>query len=180
MSKIGKKLIALPSGVQAQFQAGMLIVKGPKGQLEKRIPDFLLVKINPDSLLVSPVDQAGDVSVHWGLYRSLVRNMVIGVSEGFKATLEFQGVGYKASANGNKLELSLGYSHPVSYKAPEGISFTVDKTSIAVSGIDKEMVGQVAAEIRSKRMPEPYKGSGIRYSDEIIKRKAGKKAIAAG
>lgn len=178
MSKIGKKLIPLPSGVQVTLDGATLTVKGPKGTLVKTLPPMLTVTVNADSVAVAPVDAepSRNDRAQWGLWRALVSNMIIGVSAGWSRVLEFQGVGYKAIPKGKDLELALGYSHPILIKAPEGITLTTEKTTITVSGIDRELVGHVAALIRSKRLPEPYKGSGIRYSDEIIKRKAGKKA----
>ncbi|HXV26714.1 MAG TPA: 50S ribosomal protein L6 [Candidatus Paceibacterota bacterium] len=178
MSKIGKKLIKLPDGVQ--FTLGgdrVLTVKGPKGTLTREVPEFISVTAEDGSVKVALSGRAHPS--HWGLWRALVNNMITGVSEGFTKTLEFQGVGYKAAVKGNDLELNLGYSHPLTVSAPEGVSFEVDKTTITVKGSDKEAVGHVAALIRSKRLPEPYKGSGIRYSDEVIRRKAGKKAATA-
>lgn len=174
MSKIGKQPIALPSGVEMKREDGTISIKGPKGELSREIPGTIEVKTEENMLTVAPTD--GVHPAQWGLWRALINNMVIGVSEGFAKTLEFQGVGYKANVKGQDLELHLGYSHPITVTAPEGVSFDVEKTTIKVSGIDKEMVGHVAALIRSKRKPEPYKGAGIRYSDEVIRRKAGKKA----
>ncbi len=176
MSKIGKKPIAIPSGVQITAEGGQLVVKGPKGQLMREFPAEFTVRIDGERLFLERKEGAD--SAQWGLYRALVRNMIIGVAEGFSRTLEFQGVGYKAAVKGDELELSLGYSHPVTVKAPEGIAFSVEKNTITVSGMDKELVGHVAAEIRSRRTPEPYKLSGIRYAGEVIKKKAGKKAVA--
>lgn len=176
MSKIGKKPIPVPAGVQVDIQDRMVIAKGPKGTLSREVPAELDFRVEADQLLIRPMDGAD--STTWGLYRALVRNMIIGVSEGFTRVLEFQGVGYKAAVKGSDLELSLGYSHPITVKAPEGIAFSVDKNTITVAGIDKELVGHVAATIRSQREPEPYKLSGIKYAGEVIKKKAGKKAVA--
>lgn len=177
MSKIGKKPIALPSGVQVSLEGVQLSVKGPKGQFLRAVPAGLSVTVADGQVRVAPSDHLH--TSQWGLWRALLNNMITGVSTGFTRTLEFQGVGYKAAVKGKNLELSLGYSHPITVTAPEGVSFEVEKTSIKVLGTDKEQVGHVAAIIRSKRLPEPYKGSGIRYSDEVIKRKAGKKAATA-
>ncbi len=178
MSKIGKKIISLPSGVQVTLSGETLTVKGPKGTLVKTVPATLDVTSGADGVTVMPKHEhpTREESAEWGLWRALVSNMIIGVSAGWSRVLEFQGVGYKAIPKGRDLELSLGYSHPILIKAPEGITLTTEKSTITVSGIDRELVGHVAALIRSKRLPEPYKGSGIRYSDEVIKRKAGKKA----
>ena len=180
MSKIGKKTIALPAGVELKLDGRSLSVKGPKGTLSKTLPAGIDVSVADGHVSVSLAknDSRQDRAM-WGLWRALVNNMVIGVSEGWKETLEFQGVGYKANVKGKDLELALGYSHPIPIVAPEGITFTTDKTTITIKGIDKEVVGHVASLIRSKRLPEPYKGSGIRYADEIIKKKAGKKAATA-
>lgn len=176
MSKIGKKPIPVPDSVQVSIQGDAVTVKGPKGELSRRIPAGLNARLEQRSLLIQP---AGSIdSTIWGLYRALLKNMIIGVSEGFVRALEFRGVGYKAAVKGSDLELGLGYSHPVIVKAPEGITFSVEKNVIMVLGVDKELVGHVAAIIRSKRLPEPYKLSGITYVGEVIKKKAGKKAVA--
>ena len=168
----------IPSGVTISHEDNRLTVNGPKGTLTGRVPSAIRIFVNEGVATVSLKEGQNDTAI-WGLWRALLSNMVIGVSSGWKKQLEFQGVGYKAAVKGNDLELSLGYSHPVVVHSPEGISFSVDKNSIVVSGIDKELVGQVSAIIRSKRLPEPYKGSGIRYSDEVIHRKVGKKAATA-
>lgn len=177
MSKIGKQPIPVPSDVQVTLGEGTLTVKGPKGTLTRDMPSEVSIAHEEGRITVTPKERTHPAQ--WGLWRALINNMVIGVSRGFTKGLEFQGVGYRATAKGNDLELSLGYSHPVTVAAPEGITFETDKTSIKVHGIDKELVGHVAALIRSKRKPEPYKGSGIRYAGEVIRRKAGKKAATA-
>jgi large subunit ribosomal protein L6 len=181
MSKIGKKPIALPSGVTIDVTGASITVKGSKGTLVRTLPAGISVTVEGSEVIVKPVTEnpSREQSAQWGLWRALVSNMLIGVSTGWETALEFQGVGYKAILKGRDLELSLGYSHPIEVKAPEGITFVTDKTSIKVQGIDKELVGHVASIIRSKRLPEPYKGSGIRYADEVIKKKAGKKAATA-
>jgi large subunit ribosomal protein L6 len=181
MSKIGKKPISLPSGVTIEVNGQTVTVKGPKGTLTRQLPAGISVTVDGATVLVAPVSEHPDraLSAQWGLWRALVSNMLIGVSDGWTETLIFQGVGYKAVLKGKDLELSLGYSHTIDVQAPEGIEFVVDKTTITIKGIDKETVGHVASLIRSKRLPEPYKGSGIRYADEIIKKKAGKKAATA-
>ena len=181
MSKIGKKPITIPPGVEVTLNDGSISVKGPKGTLTKELPQNVTITIAGQTLKVKPTD-AGvrDRGVFWGLARALIQNMVKGVSEGFETVLEFQGVGYKATVKGNDLELGLGFSHPVNVSGAEGVTFKADKSSIRIQGIDKELIGKIAANIRSYRPPEPYKGSGIRYAGEIIKRKAGKKAVAAG
>lgn len=174
MSKIGKQTISLPSGVEMKRDDGTITFKGPKGELSRTIPENIEVKLEESAVSIVPSGRTH--ASLWGLWRALVNNMILGVSEGFSKTLEFKGVGYKAAVKGQDLELNLGYSHPITVPAPEGITFGVEKTTITVSGIDKELVGQVAAIIRDKRKPEPYKGAGVRYSDEVIRRKAGKKA----
>lgn len=181
MSKIGKKPIALPSGVTIDVKGLTVTVTGAKGTLVRELPAGISVAVVDNEVLVSPGTDtpSRDQRAQWGLWRALINNMLIGVSTGWETALEFQGVGYKAILKGRDLELALGYSHPIEVKAPEGITFVTDKTSIKVQGIDKELVGHVASLIRSKRLPEPYKGSGIRYADEIIKKKAGKKAATA-
>lgn len=182
MSKIGKKPIPIESGVEIKLDGLTLSVKGPKGVLTKTTPASVGITIADGVVTVKPAEgntDSRDSRALWGLWRALISNMIHGVSHGWEENLEFQGVGYKAAIKGKDLELSLGYSHPITISAPEGITFVTDKTSIKVSGIDKELVGHTASIIRSKRLPEPYKGSGIRYSDEVIKKKAGKKAATA-
>ena len=181
MSKIGKKPILIPKGVEIKIDGSFVSAKGPKGGLKLQLPAGLDIKMEEDRLTLAPKNMNKESRALWGLGSALTRNTLKGVSEGFEKVLEFQGVGYKAVVKGvNGLELGLGYSHPISYTAPEGITFKVEKNSITVQGIDKETVGKVAAEIRSFREPEPYKGSGIRYKNEVITRKAGKKAVASG
>lgn len=180
MSKIGKKPIQVPRGVEIKIDAGFISLKGPKGELKKAFDKAISVSLNGGELRVDFNPQSGerDTSV-WGLTRALIANMIKGVSDGFEKTLEFEGVGYKANVKGEDLELSLGYSHPIHVKAPRGITFKVEKNVIKVIGTDNELVGHVAAEIKSKRLPEPYKGKGIKYAGEVIQRKAGKKAATA-
>jgi large subunit ribosomal protein L6 len=176
MSRIGKAPITVPSGVDVTLSGRTITVKGPKGQLSREIPGQITVRQEGEQLLVERPDDARENRAMHGLTRSLVNNMVVGVTEGFKRQLDIVGVGYRAEAQGpNALKLALGFSHPVNVNAPEGISFEVPTaTQIVVSGIDKEVVGQVAANIRSIRKPEPYKGKGVRYSGERVLRKAGK------
>ena len=176
MSRIGKSPITVPSGVDVTISGRQISVKGPKGTLERQIPGTITVSQDGDTLTVERPNDENKVKAMHGLTRSLVNNMVIGVTEGFKKNLEIVGVGYRAEAQGpNALRLNLGFSHPVDVKAPEGITFEVPvQTQIIVSGIDKEVVGQVAADIRSIRKPEPYKGKGVRYAGERVQRKAGK------
>ena len=175
MSRIGKKPVQIPAGVTINLVADHIGVKGPKGELSRSIPATVLVSMDADTVVVLPVDSVRCDTAMQGLYRSLIANMVDGVTKGFSKVLEINGVGYRADVKGSVLNLALGYSHPVEYKLPEGISVEVEKqTRLTVSGIDKELVGATAAKIRSFRAPEPYKGKGIKYSDERILRKAGK------
>jgi large subunit ribosomal protein L6 len=176
MSRIGRLPVAIPAGVTVDVKEGNVVtVKGPKGTLERALPTEMEIKVEDGQVVVSrPNDLKKMKSLH-GLTRSLIHNMVVGVSEGYTKVLEVNGVGYRANKQGNKLNLALGYSHPVEMVDPEGITTTVEGTNkIIVSGIDKEKVGQFAAEIRDKRRPEPYKGKGIKYADEVIRRKVGK------
>jgi len=178
MSRIGKKPIPIPSGVEITLDGAHVTVKGPKGTLEHETPETITVAREGDELLVSrPDDERENRALH-GLTRSLVANMVTGVSEGFARELEIVGVGYRAAAAGPRhLDLQLGFSHPVAVDAPDGVEFEVPTpTRIVVRGFDKQLVGQVAADIRKIRKPEPYKGKGIRYADERVLRKAGKSA----
>ena len=178
MSRIGKAPITGPSGVEVQIQGRQVAVKGPKGELDIEVPVDITVRQDGDEILVERSDDERRNRALHGLTRSLVNNMVLGVSEGFSKELQIVGVGYRAAAKGsNALELQLGFSHPVNVEAPAGISFDVpEPTRIIVSGIDKQVVGQVAADIRSYRKPEPYKGKGVRYLGEHVARKAGKAA----
>ena len=175
MSRIGKAPINIPTGVEVSIAGRTVTVKGPKGTLSRDIPGDIVVRKEDNTLLVErPNDERTNRSLH-GLSRTLVNNMVIGVTEGFAKELEIVGVGYRAEAQGQNLRLALGFSHPVIVPAPEGISFEIPaQTRVIVKGIDKELVGQVAANIRSIRKPEPYKGKGVRYLNERILRKAGK------
>ena len=178
MSRIGKAPITVPSGVEVEIQGRQVAVKGPKGELDIEVPVDITVRQDGDEILVERSDDERRNRALHGLTRSLVNNMVLGVSEGFSKELEIVGVGYRAAAKGsNALELQLGFSHPVNVEAPDGITFDVpEPTRIIVSGIDKQVVGQVAADIRSHRKPEPYKGKGVRYLGEHVARKAGKAA----
>lgn len=176
MSKIGKQPINIPQGVEVRLADRIIIVKGPKGELTRDLPGGLSVEIKDNQVVVSPSGKAKKVNALWGLMRALIFNMVKGVTEGFGKTLEIEGVGYKASLQGNKLVLSLGFSHLVEFDIPDGIELKVEKNVISVAGIDKGLVGQTAANIRAFKKPEPYKGKGIRYRGEVVRRKAGKKA----
>jgi large subunit ribosomal protein L6 len=177
MSRIGRKPITVPSGVTVTVEPEVVRVNGPRGTLQERKHREITIREEGDTLLVErPTDRGEHRALH-GLYRSLVANMVEGVTAGFQKTLEIQGVGYRAALKGRDLELALGYSHPVSIKAPEGIEFEVPQpTRIIVKGISKQLVGEVAANIRKQRPPEPYKGKGIRYEGEYVARKVGKRA----
>jgi large subunit ribosomal protein L6 len=177
MSRIGRKPIPVPSGVEVQIEPELVTVKGPKGELSERIPrDITVVQEGEELLVTRPTDRGEHRSLH-GLTRSLVANMVEGVTDGFEKTLEIQGVGYRAALKGSDLTLALGYSHPVEIPAPDGISFDVPQpTSVIVKGISKQLVGETAAKIRKSRPPEPYKGKGIRYEGEHVIRKVGKRA----
>ena len=175
MSRIGRHPVAVPAGGEVKIaENNVVTVKGPKGTLEKALPTEMSIKLEDGQVVVTrPNDLKKMKSLH-GLTRTLIQNMVIGVSQGYEKALEVNGVGYRAQKQGKKLVLSLGYSHPVEMEDPEGLESTVDGNKIVVKGIDKEKVGQYAAEIRDKRRPEPYKGKGIKYADEVIRRKVGK------
>ena len=182
MSRIGKKTIIVPSGVEVKLEGSLIKVKGPKGELSREIDPRVTVKLEDGkvSVGISKENMSKESPVFWGLFRSLINNMIKGVSVGFQKILTFQGVGYRAAVKGNDLELHLGFNEPREIKAPLGIEFKVEKNKIIVSGIEKDLVGQVAAEVKKQRPPEPYHGSGIKYEDEIIVKKAGKKAATAG
>lgn len=178
MSRLGKLPIELPEGTQAKVEGCFVIIKGPKGELKENIHDLVKVDINGNKILVSIKDvEDKKEKSFWGLYRSLINNMVIGVNKGFEKKLEINGIGYKASISGKKLILNVGYSHPIEYSIPDNISISVEDKIIVISGIDKQYVGDVAAQIRKTRKPEPYKGKGIKYIDEVIRRKVGKSAV---
>ena len=176
MSRIGRLPVTIPAGVTVEIdENNKVTVKGPKGTLERELPTEMEIKLDGDTVVVTrPNDLKKMKSLH-GLTRTLVNNMVVGVTEGYQKVLEVNGVGYRAAKSGSKLTLSLGYSHPVEMTDPEGVETVVEgQNKIVVKGIDKEKVGQYAAEIRDKRRPEPYKGKGIKYADEVIRRKVGK------
>ncbi|MCF2611486.1 50S ribosomal protein L6 [Fusobacterium perfoetens] len=177
MSRIGKKPIVVPAGVTVTVEGNKATVKGPKGTLVKEFNKDITIRLEGNEIIVErPNDEIEMRALH-GTTRALLHNMVVGVSEGFKKVLNLVGVGYRAAVQGKGLELSLGYSHPVKIDPVENITFAVEKnTTIIVEGIEKDVVGQVAANIRSKRAPEPYKGKGVKYADEVIRRKEGKKS----
>ena len=178
MSRVGSNPIPVPSGVEVSISGASVTVKGSKGTLEQTLPGGISIRDDDGTLVLERPDDSGTAKSFHGLSRTLVQNMIVGVTEGFVKELQIQGVGYRATAKGrNALELALGYSHPVNITAPDGIEFDVpQQTQIFVKGIDKQLVGQVAADIRKWRKPEPYKGKGIRYVDERVIRKAGKAA----
>jgi len=176
MSRIGKKPIPLPKGVTATVQGKDVRVKGPKGELKLTLVEEVDAKVDADGITIAPRPEMQRARQMWGMSRSLVNNLVVGVTQGFSTKLEIQGVGYRAAVQGKNLNLQLGFSHDVAYPIPPGITITAEKpTSLTVSGADKQLVGQVAAEIRAYRKPEPYKGKGVRYADEYVRRKEGKK-----
>lgn len=174
MSRIGKLPVVIPSGVTITVDNGTITVQGPKGTLTQFVLTEVDLAIEDGNLTVTRKSDEKLAKSQHGLMRALINNMVIGVTKGFEKKLEVNGVGFRVSGGGQQIEMGLGFSHPVTYKAPEGINLTVDKLNITVSGISKQQVGQVAAEIRALKKPEPYKGKGIKYADETIIRKAGK------
>ncbi len=176
MSRIGKKPVTIPSGVTADIANGVITVKGPKGTLTLSMREEISYTVDGDAIIVKPANDTKAARAFWGMQRTLVDNLVTGVTEGYTKTLNITGVGYRAAAQGSNLKLQLGYSHDVDFAIPEGIEIkTPDNTTVLISGIDKQKVGQVAAEIRRWRKPEPYKGKGIKYAGEFIFRKEGKK-----
>ncbi|MCP9222868.1 50S ribosomal protein L6 [Erythrobacter sp. LQ02-29] len=176
MSRIGKRPVAIPNGVTANIEGQTLNVKGPKGTLSMSLSDLIDYKVEGDAISVQPANDTQKARAYWGMQRTLVSNLVEGVTEGFTKTLQISGVGYRAQAQGSKLKLQLGYSHDVDLDVPEGLTVqTPDQTTVIVTGIDKQAVGQFAAEVRRWRKPEPYKGKGIKYQGEYIFRKEGKK-----
>jgi large subunit ribosomal protein L6 len=176
MSRIGKKPVALPKGVTATVEGKTVKVKGPKGELKVSLVNEIDASVGPDGVTLTPREGMERAPQMWGMQRTLVNNLVLGVTQGFSEKLEINGVGYRAAVQGKNLNLQLGFSHDVAYPIPAGIAITAEKpTSLTISGIDKQLVGQVAAEIRGYRPPEPYKGKGVKYADEYILRKEGKK-----
>ncbi|MCA8900494.1 MAG: 50S ribosomal protein L6 [Hyphomonas sp.] len=176
MSRIGKKAVPVPAGVTVNLAGTNVSVKGPKGELKFVLTDRVIAKMQEDGVKVDPVNKSKEARSAWGMSRTMISNMVTGVTTGYSKTLEISGVGYRAAVQGKALQLNLGYSHDISYPIPDGIDIKTPKpTEIVVSGIDKQQVGQVAAEIREFRGPEPYKGKGVKYQGEYIFRKEGKK-----
>jgi large subunit ribosomal protein L6 len=177
MSRIGKAPVIIPGGTTVTLDGNIVMAKGPKGELKMDVHPEMQITVNGNEVLVTrPSDHRNHRSLH-GLTRNLINNMVIGVTKGFEKKLEVSGVGYKAASDNNKLTLNVGYSHPIVMEIPTGISVTVEKASITIQGIDKQQLGQFAANIRKVRPPEPYKGHGIKYATEVIRRKAGKRGV---
>lgn len=180
MSRVGKKPIVLPSGVEVNLEKNKVTVKGKLGELSHEVDKVIKIEINDGQMILTPAKNSAQSGAKHGLYRNLLSNMVTGVHDGFEKTLKIVGVGYRAAKKGEDLEILVGYSNPVSFKKPDDITFDVpDNTTIIVKGIDKQRVGQVAANIRDIRRPEPYKGKGIRYANEAVRKKVGKAAATA-
>jgi large subunit ribosomal protein L6 len=179
MSRLGKLAIKLNNNISTKFSDSVLSVKGPKGELSLNIPAIVELKISPEEILVSTKGDNKKSKSFWGLFRSLINNMVVGVSEGFEKKLEVNGVGYKVALSGRTLNLNLGYSQPINFDLPDKVEAQVEGNLITLSSIDKKLLGDTAYKIRSFRKPEPYKGKGIKYQDEVIRRKAGKTAAKA-
>jgi large subunit ribosomal protein L6 len=177
MSRVGKKPIPIPKDVEIKLEGDLISVKGPKGLLSRRVHPKVRLDIGDDKILVLPLEETRECVSHQGLFRVLVANMVDGVTKGFEKALEIVGVGYRAELKGRTAVFNLGYSHPINFELPEGIDAKIERTKVVLSGIDKELLGMTAAKIRSFRKPEPYKGKGIRYENEMIRRKAGKAGI---
>jgi len=180
MSRVGKKPILIPEGVEVKIEGQRVMVKGPKGELSREIRPEIKVEAKGKEIFLLPQIETKKTKALWGLTRALLANMIKGVTEGFEKKLEIEGIGFRASVEGENLVLYVGFTHPIRIKAPEGIKFSVEKNIITVSGVDKEIVSQIAAKIRKVKPPEPYKGKGIRYLGEVIRRKVGKKAVTAG
>ena len=177
MSRIGKKPISIPDGVSVKKEANRVIVNGPKGELDWELHPVVDIDITEGIIIVRPVAKSKKTPAIWGTTRARIQNMVDGVTRGFEKKLEIEGIGYRALLDGQNLQLSIGFSHPVKVPVPPGIKLSVEKNVITVSGIDKDLVGETAARIRSMKKPEPYKGKGIRYQGEVVQRKQGKRAI---
>lgn len=180
MSKIGKQPVKLPAGVSIETTPGEIKIKGPKGELSRKIPPSVGVGVKDGAILVSSKEGTKQAKSTFGTIRSIIANMVVGVTEGWSKQLELVGTGFRAEVQGRALILTIGFSHPVTIEVPEGITFKVEKSIITIDGADKELVGQIAANIRAVRPPEPYKGKGIKYLDEVVRRKAGKAAKTIG
>lgn len=187
MSRIGKQPVKIPEGVEVKISESFISAKGPKGEISRRTHQLVGVEEKEGMIIVKPKNDSKEARALWGTYRSLINNMLKGVKDGFEKVLVYEGIGFKSEVksdpsveSGKALELNVGFTHPVRVAAPKGIDFKAEKNQITVSGADKELVGQTAANIRKVKPPEPYKGKGIRYKDEVILRKAGKKAVASG
>ena len=180
MSKIGKQPINVPEGVNVNIDSSQVVVKGPKGEIKYDLPKAVLVEKKENTLEVSTKDKSKQGRANFGTTRAIISNMVLGVTNGWKKQLELVGTGYRSETDGKTLTLTIGFSHPVKIEETEGISYKVEKSVITIEGIDKQLVGHMAAKVRLVRPPEPYKGKGIKYIDEVIRRKAGKAAKAAG
>jgi large subunit ribosomal protein L6 len=178
MSRIGKKPVTIPGGVNVALKDGTIAVKGPKGELKRPLPGGVTVKVDKTEVTVTRESDEGEIRARHGLVRALINNMVEGVTKGFERKLEINGVGYKAEVAGDKLNMALGFSHPVVYQLPKGVSAKVEKNVITLASSDRDVLGQTAAKVRSFRPPEPYKGKGIKYMEEVIKRKVGKTGAA--
>lgn len=177
MSRIGKRPIDIPEKTEVTVEGNLVTVKGPLGELKKEFNKFVTVEVKEGQVIVSPIDETIESKAFWGTFASHIRNMVQGVNEEYKKELIIEGVGYKAAVQGDKIVLNIGFSHPVEILIPEGVKCEVQKEKIMIAGINKEAVGEFAATVRAQKKPEPYKGKGIRYADEIIRRKEGKKAV---
>ena len=180
MSRVGKQPIEIPAAVTVEIKGQKVAVKGPKGALSREFRDEIKIEQQENQIIVTPKVETNQSKALWGLSRTLLANMISGVSKGYEKKLEIEGVGYRAALDGDSLNLQLGFSHPIKMKTPQDMTISVDKNVIIVGGIDKEQVGQFAASIRKIRPPEPYKGKGIRYEGEVVRRKLGKKAAGAG
>lgn len=178
MSRVGRKPVAIPKGVTIRVDDGQVVVKGPKGELKREVPAGVTIAVEGQAATFTRAGNEPSMRAKHGLMRALVNNMVIGVTQGFTRELEINGVGYKCEVKGNNVNLALGYSHPIDYALPAGVSCKVEKTKITLTGIDKESVGLAAAKLRSFRVPDPYKQKGIKYAEEIIKKKVGKTGAA--
>lgn len=180
MSRIGKRPVQIPSGTEVSVSSDEIAVKGKGGTLKRPLHKSVAVSISGNEVLVTPADSSRLARALWGTYAAHVRNMITGVNTPFSKKLQIEGIGFKAELSGKKLKLSLGFSHPIEVSVPEGLTVAVDKNLVTISGADKDAVGQFAASVRALKKPEPYKGKGIRYEDEVVRRKEGKKAVAAG
>lgn len=178
MSRIGKQPITIPAGTEVTISDGVFVVKGKGGELRKKLHADVEVKVEGDSVIVTPANETRSAQALWGTFASHIQNMIAGVNEPFEKKLLVEGVGYKVNLNGKTLVLDVGFSHSVEVEVPEGLEVAVEKNEISIKGADKEKVGQFAADVRATKKPEPYKGKGVRYEDEVVRRKEGKRAVA--